>query len=113
MQEVVMQTAESYSVREATDRVVKIIDSTYEKDDLDKVATAAFQLDKYHRKHLLSIITIIEEFFDKTLGKRDTNTSELEVNPGSKVINDRYYPVPNINKETLRKLLITTKIDRK
>ena len=37
MREVVMQTAEPYSTRESPERMVKILDSTYEKADLKQV----------------------------------------------------------------------------
>ena len=56
MWEVVIQAAEPASTREATDRVVKIIHSTYAKDDLDKISEAEFQLDKDKRKQLSGII---------------------------------------------------------
>ena len=41
MQEVVMNTEEPYSTREATKRFVKILDSTYAKADLDEAAASA------------------------------------------------------------------------
>ena len=47
-----MHYSEPVSARKATARVVKIIDSIYEKSDVDKVSLAAVQLDKYQRKHL-------------------------------------------------------------
>ena len=43
--------------------------------------------------------------FDGTLGDWDTEPVDLELNPDSKPFNSRYYPVPIINKETLRKEL--------
>ena len=49
MQEVVMQTAETYSTREDTERIVKILVGTYSKSDLDEVALDAFQLDANQR----------------------------------------------------------------
>ena len=45
-QEVVMNTSEPYFTREATDKVVKILASTYKKADIDKVAVSSVQLDK-------------------------------------------------------------------
>ena len=46
MQEIVMKTAEPASTREVTERVVKILDHTYERDNLDKVAEDEVQLHK-------------------------------------------------------------------
>ena len=45
MQEVVMQIEEPYSIIESTGIVVKILDSSYAKADLEEVATSAVQLD--------------------------------------------------------------------
>ena len=44
MREVVMQNSEPASIREATQRMVKIIDITYAKVDLKQVADNATQL---------------------------------------------------------------------
>ena len=57
IQEVIVQTAEPYSTREATERVLKMLNSTYVKADLDKVDAAAVQIDKYQRKTLLLLLT--------------------------------------------------------
>ena len=43
--------------------------------------------------------------FDGTLGYWDTDPVDLELNPGSKPFNSKYYPVPRINKETFHKYL--------
>ena len=47
----VMQTVEPVSTREYTERFIKILDSTYKNDDLDKVSTAAVQIDKINSKN--------------------------------------------------------------
>ena len=47
MQEVVMNNSEPASNRKSTDRVVKLLNSTYTNPNLDKVAEAAVQLNKY------------------------------------------------------------------
>ena len=57
MREVVIQTSEPYYTREATEIVVIILDSTYAKANLDKVAAAAVQIDKYQHKKLVIILT--------------------------------------------------------
>ena len=63
----------------------------------------AVQIDKNQRKNLLIILKEFGDFFDGTPGKWDTNTINVEVKPTSKPFNVRYYPVPNINKETFHK----------
>ena len=40
-----MQTAEPASTREATERMIKILDSTYEKSDLEQVVNDIQQND--------------------------------------------------------------------
>ena len=44
MREVVIQVEEPVSTREATERLVRILDSTYVKADLEHVATNKTQL---------------------------------------------------------------------
>ena len=55
--EVVMHTEEQASTKEATEIVVKTLDSTYEKSVLDKVAAAEVHLNKNQHKKLLSPLT--------------------------------------------------------
>ena len=43
--------------------------------------------------------------FDGTLRDWDTDPIDLEIKPGYKPFNSKYYPVPIINKETVRKYL--------
>ena len=50
---VVMQTAEPVSTREATERLVKILDSIYANADLEHIAANATQLNAEERTQLL------------------------------------------------------------
>ena len=68
MQEVVMQTSELSSTREAIEIGVKIIDSTYANTDIDKVNLATVQLDKNQHKIVLSLLTEFAKPFNITLG---------------------------------------------
>ena len=56
MRNMVMKTEEPDSTREATIRVVKIIEIIYAKADLDKVAAVAVHLDNNQHNMLLSIL---------------------------------------------------------
>ena len=98
MRKVVMQTVEPASTREATGRMVKILNSTYEKSDLKQVSDDATQLDAEWRTLLLRLLEDFEEFFDGALGDWYTELVDLELKPGSKPFNSKYYPVPRINK---------------
>ena len=99
MGEVVMQTVEPVSTREVTDRMVKIINSTYEKEYLKKVADNTTYLNDEERTQLLSTLEDFEYLFDGTLGEWATDPFKLELKIGSKMFNSRYYPVPRIIKE--------------
>ena len=103
MSEVVMQTAEPDSTREATERMVKILDSIYVKADLSKVADNKTQMKDEERTLLLSLIEDFKDLFDGNFGDWATDPVELELNPYSKPFNSRYYPVTRINKEIFRK----------
>ena len=105
MREVVMQIAEPASTREATERMVKIVDSLYAKTYLKLVSNNAIQMNAEEITLLLSLLEDFEGLFDGTLGDWATKLVDLELNPGSKPFNSRYYLVPIINKETFRKYL--------
>ena len=78
--------------------MVKIIDSTYVKIDVKQVADKSTQLSSEERNLLPSLLKDFEDLFDGTLGDWDIGPVYLELNPGSKPFNSRYYPVPRINK---------------
>ena len=103
MREVVMQTVELDSTIEATERTVKILDSTYEKADLNQVADNTTQLNNDERTQLLGLLEDFEELFNGTLGYWATDPVDLELTLGSKPFNSRYYPVPRIGKGNFRK----------
>ena len=52
---------------------------------------------------LLRRFKYFEDLFDGTLGDLDTVPIGMELKPGSKLFNSKYYPVPRINKETFCK----------
>ena len=57
------------------------------------------------RTILLRLLKDFEDSFGVTLGDWDTETFDLELNPGSRPFNSKYYPVSIINKENFRKYL--------
>ena len=68
MREVFMQTAEPVSTREATERMVNILDSTYVNEKLKHVAYNASQINANKRTMLLSLLDDFGELFYGTLG---------------------------------------------
>ena len=106
LREVVKQTAEPKVTRRATDRMVKILDSKYEKANLEEIAAAAHQLTDSEQQMLYKLLKEYEDLFDGTLGKWNTEPVHVEMKPDAKPSSSRYYPVPHINKETFRKELM-------
>ena len=105
MREVVMQTAETDFTREATCRLVKILNSNYAKEDLKHLADNATQLNSEEITQLLIPLKDFEDLFDGNLGDWDTDTVNMDLKPGSKPFNSKYYKVPIIKKETFFKEL--------
>ena len=68
MRKVVMHTAEPASTREATERMVKNIDSTYVKADLKQVSNNASHMNSEERTLLIILIEDLENLFGGTLG---------------------------------------------
>ena len=68
MREVVMKTEEPVSTRDANERLVKIIESTYAKSNLGQVAINATQMSSEERTQIIRILQDYEELFDGNLG---------------------------------------------
>ena len=83
--------------------MVKILNSTYAKAELKKVANNKTQLNDEERTMLLSLLEDFEHLFDGTLGDWATEPGNLELNLYSKPFDSRYYPVPKINKWKISK----------
>ena len=105
MREVIMQTEEPDSTREATEIFVKILDNTYEKSYLNQLAANTTRMNDEERTLLLRLLKDSEDSFGGTLGDWDTETVDLHLKPGYIPFNSKYYLVPIINKETFRKYL--------
>ena len=105
MRKVVMHTVEPASTREATELMVKPLDSTYMKSDLNQVADNATQLNSEERTQLLGLLEDFEDLFNSTLGDWSIETVDLDLKPGSKPFNSRCYPVPRTKKEIFLKEL--------
>ena len=68
MREVVMQTAEPASTEEATEKMVKTLDSTYVKAYLKQVANNTTQMNAEERTQLFSLLGDFEDLFGINLG---------------------------------------------
>ncbi len=94
------------SIQEATQRVVHILDSKYEKADLQSVVSATCtRLSFPDQNKLLELLTEFEELFDGTLGDWNTEPVSFELKEGTKPYHGRPFPVPKSRKETTMKEL--------
>ena len=63
MREVVMHNAEPYSTREATEILIKILDSTYANAALKQVSNNSTQMNAKEKTEPLRLLKYTEEFF--------------------------------------------------
>ena len=75
------------------------------KSDLKQVADNTTQLNAEEITQLLSLLGDFEDLLGGTLEYWDTESVNLEINPGSKLFNGKYFSLPRINKETFFKEL--------
>ena len=100
------RAAEPAVTKQGTSRMVKILDSTYEKADLHEVVKLAKHINSQQQKMLYQLLKKYEEIFDGKLSDWDTEPVEFEFQEGAKPHNQRHFPVPHIHKETFKKELM-------
>jgi hypothetical protein len=77
---VITRSEEPKVTVEATDRIVKILDSDCHKADLRKVVAKATQLNKRQQLNLLRLLQKYKALFDGTLvGKWNTDPVNIEL----------------------------------
>ena len=87
---------ETEAVRQATNRVKRILDAHYKKADLTKVVESNHHLDTTKRRELLALLKKYEPLFDGTLGTWRTAPVELKLKKDAKPYHARAFPVPRI-----------------
>ena len=105
MCEVLIHNSETVSTIEATDILVKIIDSIYVNENFTQIADNVTHMDSEDRTQLLELLKYFEDLCDITLGDFYTDPVELDLNSASKPFNGKNYPVNIINKGNFRKEL--------
>ena len=85
--------------------MLKIFDSTNKNWTLKQVADKYSQMNSEGMTQLFIPLEDFKDLFDGTSGDWGTEPVNLELNTYSKPFNSRYYMVPIINKEKLRKEL--------
>ena len=99
MCEVLINNSETVSTIEATDILVKILNSSYVEADLEQVSDNATQMKAEDRTQLLRLLQYFEGLFGGILGDWYTDPVELELNLEYKPFNCKYYLVPIINRD--------------
>ena len=102
---VISNTNEPIATQEATERMIKILDSNYKKANLPEVVAGATHLDKNQKKMLLELLIKYEDLFDGKLGTWKTDPVDFELVDGAKPHSQRHYPVPHLYKKTFKKEL--------
>ena len=87
------QAQEPVSTRNATKRVIEILDAKYDKANLPAIP----------REKLLSLLLNFESLFDGTLGDWNRPPVSIKLKEGAKPYHGRPYPIPQIHKATLMK----------
>ena len=69
LKSIILRSNEPKSTRDSTQRVIKILDSKYEKADLDQIVKSSTNLNKIQKSMLLKLLRKYEALFDGTLGR--------------------------------------------
>jgi hypothetical protein len=93
-------------MQEATQPVVPILDTKYEKVDLQSVVSTNCTHQSLQGQYkLLELLIEFEELFDGTLGGWKRKPISFQLKEGTKSYHCRPFPVPRVHKETLFKEL--------
>jgi hypothetical protein len=86
---------EPASTRNATTRVMEILDAKYDKADLPSIVkNNCTHLSTSHRNLLLVLLLKFEELFDGMLGDWKLPPVSFELKEGAKLYHGRPYPIP-------------------
>ena len=96
IQWIIQETVEPAVTQEATQHVIRILDTNYKKTNLKEVVANAHQLNDGEKGLLLALLKDFEDIFDGTLGHWDTKPIDIELKPDTKLYNGRYHPAPKI-----------------
>ena len=95
---------EPQSTHKVMKQVVHILDSKYEKTDLQSVVSSnCTYLSLQDQNKLLELLTEYEELFDGPLDNWNTKPVFFELKEGAKLYHERLFSVPKSRKEQLSK----------
>ena len=99
---IIQEMKEPIVTKRATERMIKILDSKYEKADVKQVIDGAMHLNEREKSLLYKLLTNYLDVFDGTLGAWKTDPVDFEMVDGAKPHSKRYYPVPHLYKKTFK-----------
>ena len=102
---IINEVKEPIITQQATERIINILDSKYEKANLRAVIEGAKHLNTKEKELLYKLLSQYQDVFDGTLGAWKTEPVEFEMHDDAKPHNQRYYPVPHLYKKTFKKEL--------
>jgi hypothetical protein len=98
------QAQEPISTRNATKRVLEILDGKYDRANLPAIVRDnCTHLTPLHQEKLLSLLLEFESLFDGTLGDWNRPPVSIKLIKGATPYHGRPYPIPQIHKATLMK----------
>jgi hypothetical protein len=98
------QAQEPISTRNATKRVLEILDAKYDRANLPAIVRDnCTHLTPLHQEKLLSLLLEFESLFDGTLGDWNRPRVSIKLIKGATPYHGRPYPIPQIHKATLMK----------
>jgi hypothetical protein len=99
-----VQAQEPVSTRNATKRVIEILDAKYSKANLTEIVKDnCSHLELSQQEKLLSLLLDYEPLFDGTLGDWNRPPISIKMKEGAKPYHGRPYPIAQIHKATLMK----------
>ena len=105
MKAIIQESSEPIVTQQATDKIIKILDSKYEKANLRVIVDGAKHLTSTEREKLYKLLIKYQDIFDGSLGAWKTDDVNFELKDGATPCSQRYYPVPHLYKETFKKEL--------
>ena len=100
------EATEPAVTKEATRRVCEMLESKYEKADLNKVVQDNCpHLTEDQREALLKLLQRHEGLFEGKLGTWDDELVHFDMKPNAKPFRANPYPVPRIHRDTIRREL--------
>jgi len=103
---IIQHINEPIITQEATDQMVRILDSKYEKANLKEVVKGATHLNQSQKDKLHQLLLKYEDIFDGTLGEWEGEQIDFEMVEGAKPHSQRHYPVSHLYKKTFEKELL-------